>query len=813
MSNLLQDLKHTFRALRHNPGFTLAAILALALGIGANTAIFSVVNAVLIRSLPFGDPDRLVQIWHTPPERSFPGTKIFAVSAANYLDWQRQNHSFEKMAIIAFRRRVLTGSGEPESLEARAVSSDFFSVLQSNPLLGRSFSPEEDQPGHDRVAVLSYRLWQEHFAADPHIVGKAIQLDSQNYIVIGVMGDEFRYPSGAALWTPLAMTDQERAVRGEHNYLVIARLKPGVSLLQGQAELDTISSRLAQQYPEDDAGWGAVIHPLREELVGDVRPALLILLGAVALVLLIACANVANLVLARTLTKRKEIAIRKALGANRSRVVQQVVCESVLLSFGGGILGLLFAHFGTILIVKFLANKLPHFGDIGLNPRVLIFTLGVSVLTGILAGLLPAWQLTKTNMNEALKQGLGRTDSDSSGSRTRNILVVSEVALSLMLLIGAGLLIRSLWQLRAVDAGFETSHEVSMRLAVPSNKFSSANQQSQFYQETLNRVRTLPGIEAAGAIDSLPFAGGSIQPFSIEGHPAAAMSEQPEVAVRFITPGYRDAMRIPLKQGRDFNDADTVDRPGVVLISAAMAKQFWPNQNPIGQHLTLTFSHSIHEIVGVIGDVKQWGLASTQGAATLYVPFDQIRGPDTEKWHSYSASLVVRTAVPPGSIIPEAIQAIHQVDREVPITNVFTLDDYVEESLSQQRFSMLLLGAFAGMALLLTALGIYSVLSYAVRRRVREIGIRIALGAQLSDVLRMVLVDGLKPILVGIVIGVAGALTLTRVLHSILYGVSTTDTTTFMTGSLLLITIGIAASLVPAYRATRVEPMETLRDE
>jgi putative ABC transport system permease protein len=813
MSNLTQDLSYALRTIRKTPAFAAAAILALALGIGANTAIFSVVNAVLLRPLPFGDSDKLVRLWQTPPQRQFPGIKLFPISPANYLDWQSQNHVFEKMATGKRVHYDLTGSGQPEWLDGAAVSGDFFTVLQSQPQLGRTFVPEDDQQGHNYAVVLSHTLWQQHFGSDRHIIGQTIHLDGQSYTVIGVMPAEFHYPTTADLWVPLAMTDQERANRGEHHFFAIARLRAGISEKQAQAELATISRQLEQQYPRDNHGWGATTVSLRDDLVGDVRPALLVLVGSVAFVLLIACANVANLGMARTLTKRKEVAIRKALGADRYRVIQQVVCESVLLSLMGGALGLVIAHFGTILIVKFLAANVPSSGNIALDWRVLVFTSLVSVVTGVLAGLAPAWHLTKTNVNEALKQG-PRTGSEGDDRRTRSALVVSEVALSLMLLIGAGLMIRSLWHLRGTKPGFETNNSATMRLAISATKFETPVQESDFSQRILEQVRALPGVQAAGVVDSLPLKGGSRQPIVIQGQSAVPMAQLPVMDVRVISAGYRDAMLIPLIQGRDFSDADTADRPAVALISTALAKRFWPNQSPIGQHVTLSFfPDKVREIIGVVGEVKQDGLNTDRVSPTLYIPVTQTSEPTMAKWKSFPLSLVVRTNGRPATIVPEVIHSIHEADSELAVTGVATLDDFVEDTLTQQRFRMQLLTTFAGIALLLTGLGIYSVLSYGVKRRVREIGIRLALGAQTLDVLRMVVMDGLKPTLAGIGIGLVSALLLGRVLASVIYGVSTKDAVTFTLGALLLTGVSLAASLIPAYRATQVEPTETLREE
>lgn len=822
MAALLQDIRYGWRVLRKSPGFTAVAVLVLALGIGANTAIFSVVNAVLLRPLPFQDSGRLVDVWHVPPPKSFPGMTTFAVSPANFLDWRSQNHVFEGMSIYGMGGSyTLTGTGHPESLTVITVSNGFFSVLRAQPLLGRAFLAAEDQPGHDHEVVLSYGMWRSRYGANPGIVGKNIELNGESFSVVGVMGPRFEFPIFTdpryrpQMWKPLAWTDQERAVRDNHNYAVAARLKPGVTLKQAQAEMDTISNRLAQQYPADDTGWGAVVIPLRDDLVGDVKPALLILLGAVAFVLLIACANVANLVLAKTLARRKEIAIRTALGASRRRVLQQVLAETVLLAIAGGALGLITAHFGVMLIVKFLAQQLPRSTEIGLDTWVLAFTLGISLLTGLAAGLLPALRLTRGDVNQALKQGLGRTASDSGGNRTRSVLVVCEVALSLMLLIGAGLLIRSLWLLRNVNPGFDPNRVLTLTVSIPATKFPVPAQQISFFDRVLQRVRTVPGIQFAGLIDSLPLSGGgSHQPFAIEGRPAVPMAEQPEVDVRLISPGYISAMRIPVVRGRDIGDSDVAGRPGAVLISQSMAKQFWPNEDPIGKHLILYFFPKVTRVVvGIVGDVKEDALNQTRPTAALYFPLAQVSATNAGAWRSFGMTLAVRTNVDPLSVVSAITNSVREVDADVPLLNVTTMGDTVSDSLSQQRFTMLLLGAFAGLALLLAAVGIYSVLSYAVRRRVREIGIRIALGAQLSDVLRMVVIEGLKPTLIGVVIGLAGALALGRVLSSVIYGVSARDLATFGTVSVLLTAVGLVASIIPAYRATRVDPMRTLREE
>lgn len=817
MPSLLQDLRYGARVLVKSPAFSLVAIIVLALGIGANTAIFSVVNAVLLRPLPFRDPERLVQIWHVPPPQSFPGMKMFSVSAANYVDWHSQNDVFERMAIYTFASFNLSTKDHPDAVQAAAVSSDFFPVLQVQPFLGRVFAPEEDQPGHNNVVILQRSFWQSHFAGDQNIVGQKIRLNSQSYTVIGVMDSRFRFPGWADIWTPMGWTDQERAVRGEHHYQVIARLKPGIDRKRAQAEMDTISQRLAQQYPEDDTGWGAVVVPLREEITSDVRPALLVLLGAVAFVLLIACANVANLVLARAVSRRKEMAVRTALGATRRRVLQQVLGETLLISCAGGTLGLVFAHFGMKLIVDFLSSRLPRTTEISLDAGVLGFTLVVSILTGIVAGLVPALHVTRTDfdLNEALKQGLGRTSADSGGNRARTVFVIAEVALSLVLLVGAGLMVRSLWLLHRVDPGLDPHNVLTMFLPVPTTRFAGPTQEIAFFDQVLQRVQNLPGVEVAGLIDSLPLdlGGGSNQPFVIEGRPAGPMAEQPEVAVRAISAGYLPALRIPILRGRNFTASDTTDKPRVVLISASMAQRFWPNQDPVGHHLILSFHPGVsREVIGVVGDVKQRTLDTVAPVATLYSPVTQI-SVSSPGWQSFSLALVVRAASSPTTLTSAITHAIRDIDQEQPVVSVMTMDDFVSESLSQQRFNMLLLAAFAGLALLLAAIGIYSVLSYNVRRRVREIGIRMALGAQVGDVLKMIMTEGMKATATGLLIGFVGALALGHVVASLIYEVRPTDPVTFAAVSLLLASVGLLASVIPAYRAVRIDPIVALRDE
>jgi putative ABC transport system permease protein len=814
MRGFLGDLRLGLRILFRNPGFAAVAILLLALGIGANTAIFSVVNAVLLRPLPYQDPSRIMQIWHVPPAKSFPGMTTFSVSPANYLDWRQQSHSFEEMAAYGGANFNVGGQERPEAIQAARVAPEFFSILRVRPILGRTFTPDEDRPGHGHVVVLGNALWRDRLGADPAAVGQSIILDGETYTIVGVMAPQFKFPSWAQLWTPLAWTNEKRALRANHNYNVIGRLKPGVGIHAAQAELSAVSSRLEQLYPEDDKGWGAILIPLREQIVGDVRPALLVLLGAVAFVLLIACANVANLVLGKILARKKEIAIRSALGATRFAILRQILAETLLLSLAGGLLGLFLASFGTTLIAKFLADRLPRFAEITMDAPVLAFTAFLALFAGVLAGILPALRFTKTDVNEALKQGQSRGSSDSGGSKTRGLLVVSEVALSLVLLVGAGLMVRTLWQLSNVKPGFDPHDVLTMTLSLPANKFATPAAYIAYFERVLQQVRAAPGVESAGVIDNLPMDdGGSHQPVAVEGQPVVPMADQPEVDVRLISPGYLRTMRVPLIEGRDLSDSDVAGRSLAVLISESMAKRFWPNENPLGKHLTLTFFPGSREVVGVVGDVKLDSLDETRPVATVYWPLDQLFAPPSEPWRSYPMSLAMRTGADPMSAVTSVTSAVHEVDPETPVTGVLSMNELISESLSPQRSNMLLLAAFAGLALLLTAVGIYSVLSYTVRRRIREIGIRMALGASNSDVLKMVVADGMKPILLGVGIGFVAALALGRVVSSLIYGVRPTDPLTFAMVALLLVAVGLLATAVPAYRATHVEPIRTLRDE
>ena len=807
VENMLEDVQYGWRVLRKSPGFTAVAVLTLALGIGANTAIFSVVNAVLLRLLPFRDPARLMMVWHTPPQKSFPGVARFVVSPANYLDWRDQNHVFKQMSAIGFRSFSLTEMGTPVRVQARSVGAGFFSLLGVGPMLGRDFLDEDDQPGHGNVVVISHAFWMTHFAGSKDVLGKPIKLREQSYTVVGVAPARFDFPFQSQLWVPLAWTEKEREVRGNHNYLVIARLRNGADMEKAQAEMDTISARLAQNYPVDDAGWGAVVRPLDQQMFGDMGRALWILFGAAGFVLLIACTNVANLTLGKALGRRKEIAVRTALGASRGRILGLVLAETILISLLGGALALLLAHFVIEALSGVVGQRLPVAVDIGMDGWVLAFTLAISTGTGLIAGLAPSWHLTKVNLNDSLKQGLGKTDADAGGGRARSVFVGAEVAVSLVLLVGAGLMIRTLYLLKGANTGVDPRGVLTFPLGISAKKYTTAAQQNGFFKQVLEQVRALPGVEFAGAVDSLPAQGGSTQPVQVEGQPVVPMANQPEVAVRLISPGYLRTMRIPLKLGRDFADSDNADAKPVALVSESFAKRFWPNENPLGKRVQLTFleKQGPCEVVGVVGDVKLNGLSATTPAQAVYHAMAQDPPPFMQ--------VAVRTSLPPTSLTSAIAEAVHRVDADEPVVGVQTMEQVFDESISQNRLNMILLSAFAGLALLLASIGIYGVQAYAVRQRTREVGIRVAMGARPGEVFRLILMQGLRLAGVGIAIGLAASFGLTRLITSQLYGLSATDPWTFAGVSIVLLAVTLAACLIPARRATRIDPVVALRYE
>jgi putative ABC transport system permease protein len=803
MRTLVSDVRYSLRVLLRAPAFTLAVVSVLALGIGANTAIFSIVNTVLLRPLPFEEPDRLVRIFHVPPQATFPGMPRFSVSPANFYDWKRDARLYEQMALYRFRPLTLTGGGPAEAVVAGAVGEGFFETLRARPLLGRVSTAEEDAPARGHVVVLSNGFWKSHFGGSPGAIGRTLTLDGEAYTVIGVMPAAFSIASWSIahreLWVPIAYKDSERAVRDNHNDSVVARLKPGADLVQAKAEMRDISVRLEREYPKENAGWGATVDPLQELIVGDIRTSLVMLLAAVALVLLIACANVGNLLFARALTRGKELAIRAALGAGRGRVFQQLIVEAIVLAMAGGVAGLLVARVSLAAGATLLAHQVPRADEISVDARVMLFACAVSILTGVLAGVLPAIRAGRTDVNIALKEG-GRSDAGSVGLRTRRLLIVCEVALSLVLLTGAGVMIRSLLALRNVDAGFDPRNVLTMRVGLPETRYKTPAETTAFYDKALQRLRALPGVQEAAAIDDLPLAGGSQQPIVVDGHAELLPRDQPTVAVRKITPGYLRAMRVPLLRGRNFMDDDE----HVMLVSRAAAKLLWGDVDPIGRQARLPLESKtiVQTVVGVVGDIRENGLAENP-VATVY---------EYTREHDWShLSLVARTSVPPLTLSQAATTAIHAIDSEQPVEEIRTMEDLRDDTLTSQRFNALLLGLFASVALTLASVGIYSVLSYIVRGRSREIGIRTALGAKRADVVRLVVVEGMTPALIGVAAGTGAALVAGRLMTKLVFGVSASDPMTFVVVAAALVFVALMASLVPAYRASRLDPSEVLR--
>src|SRR5262245_46226710 len=691
MRDFLHSVIHAMRVLRRNPGFTLSALSVLTLGIGANTAIFSVVNAVLLKPLPFPESDSVVTVFHVPPAAAFPGLKRFSVSAANYFDWRAQNDVFESMSVIGGRTFRVGGGSRPQSILATTSDADFFTVLRAKPAIGRVFTASECQPGRDGVIVLSHGFAESQFGSPASALGNRLVLNDRSYEVICVMPPRFYvkswFPASTQAWVPLAFTDEQRKVRGNHNFLVIARLRSSASLATAQSAMTVISDRLAQAYPEENKGWGAIVNPLREDLVGNSRLPLLILLGAVGFVLLIACANTANLVIARTIARRKELAIRAAMGASRTQVLRPVLMETTMLAMAGGALGLIVASFGQSLVTRALGDLLPRATEARLDGFVLAFTAVTSVLTGLATGLIAGARLMRGDLNDSLKQGLGKSDAYAGGKSTRDALVISEVMLSLILLIGAGLMTRSLWALQGADPGFRPQNVLTMTVPIP--RSSDKAQRTRFYDEFLPRVAALPGVRSVAAIDTLPMQGGSEQPIAVEGRPVEVFALQRNVSVRRATPGYFGTMGVPMVSGRDFTLADTAGERTVAVVSRSMANLFWPGENPLGKRFRISFTPKIvREVVGVVEDIRDRGLQILEPVTMLYIPILQS---DTN-----TVSLVVRGDSDSTRLAPGITKVLGEIAPELPVRNVRTMEEIVATTLSQQRYSMWLFTALAG---------------------------------------------------------------------------------------------------------------------
>jgi len=803
MRTFWKDLRYGARMLLKNPGFTSIAVITLALGIGANASIFSVVNTVLLRPLPFKEPERLIMIRET----KIPQFPEFSVSPGNFLDWKRRNTVFERLVAINTPSFNLIGTGDPEQISGMRVTEGFFAMLGAKPELGRDFLTEEDQPGRNNVVILSHGLWQRRFGGDPKIIDQTITLSGRIYTVIGVMPATFRFGgSETALWTPMGFTSDDSQNHGGHFLSAIGQLKPGATLEQARSEMSAIAGQLAQEYPDANAGWNVKLLPLQEFIVRSVETALLVLLGAVAFVLLIACANVANLLLARAAGREKEIAIRTALGAGRARIVRQLLTESALLALAGGVAGLSLAKWGTDLLLKLAPQNLPRMSDVSLDGRALAFTAAVTLLTGLIFGLVPALQASKPNLTETIKDAGGRGATEGGRRQfVRGSLVVLEMASALLLLVGAGLLIKSFWRLQRIDPGFNPNNALTASVTLPSRKYPEENQQSAFFQQLLEKVRALPGVQAAGASNVVPLGGDYVLGFVIEGRPPLPPGAGQSTNYYAVSSDYFKAMGIPLLRGRVFTEQDTRNSTRVAVISESMAKRVFPNEDPIGKRIHVTNGPTVfREIVGIVGDVKHYGLDQDTTLQT-YEPY-------TQQPFSFM-TLVVRTAGDPTNLTSAIRNQVLSIDKEQPVSGVRTLEQRVSTSIAQQRFSMLLLGVFAAVAMVLAAVGIYGVLSYAAAQRTHEIGIRMALGARAGDVLKMVIGQGMKLTLAGVALGSGAALALTQLMKRLLFGVTAADPMTYAVIALSLTLVALFACWIPARRAAKVDPMVALRRE
>jgi putative ABC transport system permease protein len=808
METLKNDLKFGIRTMARRPGFTLVALITIALGIGANTAIFSVVNTVLLRPLPYADPERLVVLWEKQdmiPQES--------PSLPDFLDWRERNQSFEQMAVARRDNANLTGGGEPERLLVRMVTSNFFDTLGVNPQLGRPFSLEEEH-ARTPVVLLSDALWKRRFGGDPALLGNSITLYDSSFTVIGILPAHFQFYTPADVFVPLSfMPDRLKEAREEHgNIVAIARLRQDVTKEQAQADMDIIAKGLEEQYPKTNKSVGVTINSIYDDMVGEVQLSLLVMLGAVTFVLLIACANVANLLLARAATRQKEMAIRAALGASRFRVIRQLLTESVALSVLGGALGLLLAMWLAELLLAGMPQNIPWINEIALDRNVLLFTLGTSLVTGIVFGLVPALQSSKPDLNETLQES-GR-GSSGARHRTRSLLIVSEVALALMLLIGAGLTLKTFANLTRIDAGFDPTNLLTMTFSLSPVKYTESSRARAFYAQLEQRISSLPGVEAAAFTTAVPLGNATVTGVLLEGQSFSGFTTQNLSVHSVVGVNYFRAMGIPLLTGRTFTEQDRDKTPMVALIDENMARDLFPDSGPIGEHIFLNEGRIKFEVIGVVKHIKHisWEAEDqSQIRFQLYSNYNQI--PDEFFGQATRTMNLVLRGHNPANLMPAVRSQVLDIDKDQPIYNVKPMEELIENSISQQRFAMTLLAAFALVALTLATVGIYGVMSYSVTQRSREIGIRLALGARSLDVLNMVVGQGFKLTMIGVALGLAGAFALTRVMSGLLFDVSPTDLLTFVVTAALLTGVSLAASFIPARRAARVDPMVALRYE
>ncbi len=805
MDSMLQDLRYGLRLMRRSPGLTLVAVVTLALGIGANSALFSVVNAVLLRPLPYPDPGQLVILWGTTP--NIPKEEA---SLPDYTDWKAQSQSFEGMATVRFMNANVTGEGEPERVVGARVTHDFLQVLGVQPALGRGFSAEEDRPGAERVVVLSDGLWQRRFGSDPDVVGKQIRISENSYTVVGVMPADFRLPTmNASLFTPLA-TDPTTTGRRNDAYLVVARLKPGVGAAAAQAEMAGIARRLEEAYPETNAGWTVLVVPMLEDVVGEYRLALYVLFAAVGCVLLIACANVANLLLARATSRHRELAIRAALGAGRMRLVRQFLVESTLLALAGGASGLLVAVWGKEALLAASPVSVPRMADAAVDAQVLAFTFAVSVLTGVLFGLAPAVHALKAAPQGALKDSGHGLVGDSRG-RLRGALVVSQLCLALVLLVGMGLAIRSFARVQQVDPGFDAGTALTARVSLPSARYDEPPKIWSFYTRLKEQLAAQPGVEAVTFANAIPVEGGGpFWSFEIDGQPPAEAGSESDANVRIVDSDYFKVMNVPLRAGRYPTARDAADAPNVIVVNETLARQIWPGESPLGKRIAFDYTDdkkpNWREIVGVVGDVKHEGLDAKE-VRGAYVPLPQATG------GVGSMAVIVRTAGAPESVTPAVRSAVRSIDANIPLFSVRTMDEIMSESVQTRRFGMLLLGFFGLVALVLAGIGIYSVMSYSVSQRTHEIGIRMAVGAARGDVIGLIVRQGMTMAILGLVLGAAAALAVVSLAASLLFEVSPYDPIAFVVSGAVLGVIALAACALPALRASGVDPMVALRHD